>query len=219
MFVDDKTVSKGMVKYACALTKESVVDLEGVLVQPEVPITGATCAVELAVTSIRCVSRAAAAMPFDLEDAARPDAEAEAEASPFPRVLLDTRLDNRVLDLRTPANNAIFRLQSAVGALFREALAARDFIEIHTPKLIAGASEGGASVFKLSYMGTPACLAQSPQLYKQVRRSEAHSVQRRAAQSDQISAALGGDESDLVSFGRGPRKPARDEETYLLPSY
>jgi aspartyl-tRNA synthetase len=184
MFVDDKTVSKGMVKYACALTKESVVDLEGVLVKPEVPITGATCAVELAVTSIRCVSRAAAAMPFDLEDAARPDAEAEAEASPFPRVLLDTRLDNRVLDLRTPANNAIFRLQSAVGALFREALAARDFIEIHTPKLIAGASEGGASVFKLSYMGTPACLAQSPQLYKQVRR---RASQRRA--SERLGAA------------------------------
>ena len=219
MFVDDKTVSKGMVKYACALTKESVVDLEGVLVKPEVPITGATCAVELAVTSIRCVSRAAAAMPFDLEDAARPDAEAEAEASPFPRVLLDTRLDNRVLDLRTPANNAIFRLQSAVGALFREALAARDFIEIHTPKLIAGASEGGASVFKLSYMGTPACLAQSPQLYKQVRpaaapRSEApRSKAPRSARGWAVMNLI------IVSFGRGPRKPARDEETYLLPSY
>ena len=217
MFVDDKTVSKGMVKYACALTKESVVDLEGVLVQPDVPITGATCAVELAVTSIRCVSRAAAAMPFDLEDAARPDAEAEAEASPFPRVLLDTRLDNRVLDLRTPANNAIFRLQSAVGALFREALAARDFIEIHTPKLIAGASEGGASVLKLSYMGTPACLAQSPQLYKQVRLSAAHQSIRLG--SFPLRARLGGDESDLVSFGCGPRKPAHDDETYLLPSY
>ena len=213
MFVDDKTVSKGMVKYACALTKESVIDLEGVLVKPDVAITGASCAVELAVTSVRCVSRAAAAMPFDLEDAARPDAEAEAEASPFPRVLLDTRLDNRVLDLRTPANNAIFRLQSAVGALFREALAQRDFVEIHTPKLIAGASEGGASVFKLSYMGTPACLAQSPQLYKQVRGP------RQPLRRRQRATRLGGDESDHVSFGRGPRKPARDEEIYLLPSY
>jgi aspartyl/asparaginyl-tRNA synthetase len=42
------------------------------------------------------------------------------------------------------------------------------FQEIHSPKLIAGASEGGASVFKLDYKGTPACLAQSPQLYKQM---------------------------------------------------
>ncbi len=41
-------------------------------------------------------------------------------------------------------------------------------VEIHSPKLISGASEGGASVFKLDYMGQPACLAQSPQLYKQM---------------------------------------------------
>ena len=169
--MDDTSVSKGMIKYVCALTKESVIDLEGVIAQPASPITGASVPVELAATSVRCVSRAAPELPFQLEDAARPDAEVEAPDCPFPRVLLDTRLDNRVLDLRTPANNAIFRLQSAVAALFREALSQRDFIEIHTPKLIAGASEGGASVFKLSYMGTPACLAQSPQLYKQVRRA------------------------------------------------
>jgi len=45
---------------------------------------------------------------------------------------------------------------------------AEGFQEIHTPKLIGGASEGGASVFKLDYMGRPACLAQSPQFYKQM---------------------------------------------------
>lgn len=39
---------------------------------------------------------------------------------------------------------------------------------IHTPKLVAGSSEGGAAVFKLDYKGQPACLAQSPQLYKQM---------------------------------------------------
>ena len=43
-----------------------------------------------------------------------------------------------------------------------------DFIEIHTPKLIAGASEGGADVFKFKYFEQDACLAQSPQLYKQM---------------------------------------------------
>jgi len=44
----------------------------------------------------------------------------------------------------------------------------RGFIEIHTPKMIGGASEGGANVFKFQYFGQDACLAQSPQLYKQM---------------------------------------------------
>lgn len=52
--------------------------------------------------------------------------------------------------------------------LFREALLAEGFQEIHTPKLIAGASEGGAAVFRLDYMGREGCLAQSPQFYKQM---------------------------------------------------
>lgn len=44
----------------------------------------------------------------------------------------------------------------------------RGFVEIHTPKMIGGASEGGANVFKFQYFGQDACLAQSPQLYKQM---------------------------------------------------
>lgn len=51
---------------------------------------------------------------------------------------------------------------------FREYLSSNDFIGIHTPKLISGSSEGGAAVFKLEYNGQPACLAQSPQLHKQL---------------------------------------------------
>lgn len=34
----------------------------------------------------------------------------------------DTRLDNRVIDLRTPANQAIFRLEAGVCKLFRDVL-------------------------------------------------------------------------------------------------
>jgi aspartyl/asparaginyl-tRNA synthetase len=44
----------------------------------------------------------------------------------------------------------------------------RDFIEIHSPKMIGGASEGGSNVFTFKYFGQDACLAQSPQLYKQM---------------------------------------------------
>ena len=43
-----------------------------------------------------------------------------------------------------------------------------DFVEIHSPKLISGASEGGSNVFTLKYFDQDACLAQSPQLYKQM---------------------------------------------------
>ena len=59
-------------------------------------------------------------------------------------------------------------LEYGVVQLFRQALLDEDFVELHTPKLIAGASEGGSSVFKLDYKGQPACLAQSPQLHKQM---------------------------------------------------
>ncbi|EFH67394.1 hypothetical protein ARALYDRAFT_891103 [Arabidopsis lyrata subsp. lyrata] len=50
----------------------------------------------------------------------------------------------------------------------RENLLSKDFVNIHTPKLLAGSSEGGSAVFRLEYQGQPACLAQSPQLHKQM---------------------------------------------------
>lgn len=78
------------------------------------------------------------------------------------------RLNNRWLDLRVPANNAIMRIRSGILKHFRDSLYDDSFVEINTPKLIAGASEGGADVFKTDYFGMTACLAQSPQLYKQM---------------------------------------------------
>ena len=83
-------------------------------------------------------------------------------------VKMNTRLDNRVFDLRVPTTMAIFKLQAGVAHLFREYLDSKNFIEIHSPKLIGGASEGGSNVFKFKYFNQDACLAQSPQLYKQM---------------------------------------------------
>ncbi|XP_049851560.1 aspartate--tRNA ligase, cytoplasmic-like [Schistocerca gregaria] len=79
-----------------------------------------------------------------------------------------TRLDNRIIDLRTAANQAIFAIQSATTAFFREYLISQSFIEIHTPKLVGEASEGGAEVFAVKYFERNAYLAQSPQFYKQM---------------------------------------------------
>lgn len=71
----------------------------------------------------------------------------------------DVRLDNRIIDLRVPTNQAIFKLQSGVCRLYREFMMQNGFTEIHTPKMIPGASEGGANIFKFKYFGGDACLA------------------------------------------------------------
>lgn len=107
-----------------------------------------------------------AELPFQLKDANRPEGSLDEEGAV--RVSQDTRLDNRILDLRTTAMQGIIRISGMVCHLFREALMRERFVEIHTPKLIGGASEGGSNVFKLQYFDRPACLAQSPQLYKQM---------------------------------------------------
>src|SRR5581483_3638118 len=81
---------------------------------------------------------------------------------------LDTLFDYRYLGLRNLDEQKIFRIRAALVQNIREFLIKNDFVEINTPKLIAGATEGGAEVFKTDYFGQEATLAQSPQLYKQV---------------------------------------------------
>mmetsp|Transcript_18410 Transcript_18410/g.39818 ORF Transcript_18410/g.39818 Transcript_18410/m.39818 type:complete len:621 (-) Transcript_18410:55-1917(-) len=162
--------SAKMIKYLKTLTTESMVDLEGTISTAEVR----SCSIqdaEIVINRVHSVSNADAMLPFLVEDAARSEKEVEESQDtdrPFPRLGQELRLDNRWLDLRAPANNAIMRIQSAVCQLFRESLYSQGFIEIHTPKLIAGESESGAGVFTTDYFGTTACLAQSPQLYKQM---------------------------------------------------
>jgi nondiscriminating aspartyl-tRNA synthetase len=83
-------------------------------------------------------------------------------------VELDTRLNYRFMDFRTPKTSAIFRIQSTLLASFRQFLADRGYVEIQPPCIIASASEGGADLFSMPYFDKQAYLAQSPQLYKQM---------------------------------------------------
>lgn len=41
--MDDKTVSKGMVKYASAIPRESIIDISGEVDVPKEPIAACTC--------------------------------------------------------------------------------------------------------------------------------------------------------------------------------
>jgi nondiscriminating aspartyl-tRNA synthetase len=81
---------------------------------------------------------------------------------------LDTLFENRVLNIRNLNEQKIFKIRASLVRYIREYLYTNDFIEIDTPKLLAGATEGGAEVFKLDYFGKEATLAQSPQFYKQI---------------------------------------------------
>ena len=95
----------------------------------------------------------------------------ESVAEPLPitkDAAIDSRLDYRWLDLRSDRNTLIFKAQTVLVAAMRQYLLDRKFLEIHTPKLIATASESGADVFELKYFDRKAYLAQSPQFYKQM---------------------------------------------------
>jgi nondiscriminating aspartyl-tRNA synthetase len=81
---------------------------------------------------------------------------------------IDKRLDWRFLDLRRPEQNLIARVQTTFEHALRTWWIERDFVEIHTPKLMASASESRAELFSVEYFETTAYLAQSPQFFKQM---------------------------------------------------
>jgi aspartyl-tRNA synthetase len=81
---------------------------------------------------------------------------------------VDKRMDWRFLDLRRPEQNLVFRVQTTFLHALRTWWVEHDFIEIHTPKLMASASESRAELFEVGYFDGTAYLAQSPQFFKQM---------------------------------------------------
>ena len=81
---------------------------------------------------------------------------------------IDVRMDYRWIDLRREKNQLMYQMQTTLTNAMREFLVERNFVEIHTPKLIAAASESGSDVFEVKYFDGLAYLAQSPQFYKQM---------------------------------------------------
>eukprot|EP01083_Nonionella_stella_P070809 189669_1 len=162
---------KPLVTFCARIKPESIVDVCGSVQITSHTIKSATPSklqsIEIIVKKIYVVAGVEEnRLPFQINDASRPHQSNEEKQ--FAHVGQKKRLDNRWIDLRTIANHAIFRIQAGVGKFFRDYLTNEGFIEIHSPKLISAASEGGADVFKLKYFGKDAFLAQSPQLYKQM---------------------------------------------------
>lgn len=81
---------------------------------------------------------------------------------------LDVRLDWRFLDLRSPRNQLLLRVQTSVQATFREFCIGKGMVEINSPKLMPSPSESRSELFEVKYFDRKAYLAQSPQFYKQM---------------------------------------------------
>ena len=80
---------------------------------------------------------------------------------------IETRLEARPIDLRRNRMQHVFRARSMILRRIREYMYSQKFTEVHTPKIIATATEGGAALFPIFYYDKQAFLAQSPQLYKE----------------------------------------------------
>src|SRR3972149_2139133 len=80
---------------------------------------------------------------------------------------IEVRLDARALDLCNEQNSAAFKIQHHALMAIRDFLFEKGYLEVHTPRIIASATEGGAELFAVDYFGEKAFLAQSPQLYKE----------------------------------------------------
>jgi aspartyl-tRNA synthetase len=109
--------------------------------------------VEIVPKEIKILSTAAVQLPLDVTGKTPANMEA--------------RLNARALDLCQEQNMAVFKVQHHALEAIRDFLFEEGFLEVHTPRIIASATEGGAALFAVDYFGEKAFLAQSPQLYKE----------------------------------------------------
>ena len=165
-------ISRQMVKWCGGINTESIVRITGLVKTPfeEIKSTSIT-KYELHVEEIFMVSGAPEQMPIQRKDCNQPppgDEEGDVEKEGVINVGLKARLDNRVISLRAPAQQAIIDLQSEVSFLFAEYMRKHKFKLIQPSYMAGAATEGGAGVFEIKYFDTKAYLTQSPQFFKQM---------------------------------------------------
>ena len=142
-------VKRELVEKTASLQRQYSIGVRGVVKKTKMTPRG----IEVIPEEIRILGIAQHPLPLDITS--RTPAE------------IDVRLDARVLDLCRDEGRAIFRVQHAVLETMRDFLSEDGFVEVHTPRIIASATEGGAALFPVKYFEHEAFLAQSPQLYKE----------------------------------------------------
>src|SRR3989338_3182416 len=140
-------------KNSSGLSLESVVEITGLAKEEKQALGG----FEIAVESIATLSLSDPELPIPVIEKGQQE---ETDQS--------IRLDWRWIDLRKEKNTLVFKVWTCMEQAFREYWVKNNYIEIHSPKLIATASESGSEVFEVKYFERKAYLAQSPQFYKQM---------------------------------------------------
>ena len=147
--VPKKRVAAEVVSKSDALQKRFSIGVRGTVKKTAMTPRG----VEVVPNALRIFGVAAEQLPIDVSGKTPAN--------------IEVRLDARALDLCLEQNAAVFRVQHVALAAVRDFLFAKGFLEVHTPRIIASATEGGAELFAVDYFGQKAFLAQSPQLYKE----------------------------------------------------
>lgn len=147
--VPKKKVGNEVLSKSDVLQKRYSIGVKGVVRKTEMTPRG----VEVIPKEIKIFGTAASLLPIDITGKTPAH--------------LDVRLDARALDLCQQENLAVFKVQHAAVEAIRSFLFEKGFIEVHTPRIIASATEGGAALFSVEYFERKAFLAQSPQLYKE----------------------------------------------------
>ena len=159
IFLKEGNVEQSILSEIQNLSRESTIQVQGVVAQKRPPKVkegepNPPPEYEVVANNVSVLARAETPLPLGVTDNVH--------------VELDTRLDNRFLDLRRKHVNAIFNLRSKILQYGREHLIKEGFKEMNSPKIIAAAAEGGTNLFPMKYFDRDAYLSQSPQLYKQL---------------------------------------------------
>ncbi len=148
--VPKKKVPAEVFEILTSIPRESVVGISGIVKESKQAKMG----FEILPNAVEVLSRAASPLPLGVVDKVG--------------VEVETRFNNRFMDLRKSEVRAIFEVKSLVLDLIGRYLGEKGFVEVFTPKIVASGAEGGASLFEVKYFDKSAYLAQSPQLYKQI---------------------------------------------------
>ncbi len=143
-------IGKEKFKEYTKMSRESVICVSGTVKKSEQAKLG----FEIIPEQIEIVSRADAPLPLGVADRINME--------------METRIENRFLDLRRRETFSIFSIRHTILQGIRDYLVSENFIEVHTPKIVATATEGGTELFPVKYFEKNAYLNQSPQLYKQI---------------------------------------------------